>query len=125
MLSGTPGILGRGATLGAPQARLLAESASVTCLGGPPLVRRARSYLPPRRRLGSGEYEFPSNHSSAARWPPQEAATWRPPCHHLARRPRRRVFVPSVHRPEPATPAVTITSPRDVSFTCGLIETCG
>ena len=52
-------------------------------------------------------------------------ATWRPLCHHLARRPRRRMFVPSVHRPEPATPAVTITSPRDVGFTCGLIETCG
>jgi hypothetical protein len=64
MLSGTPGILGRGATLGAPRARLLAESASATCLGGPRLVRRARSYLPPRRRLGSGEFRFPSNHSS-------------------------------------------------------------
>jgi hypothetical protein len=64
MLSGTPGIPGRGATLGAPRARRLAESASVTCLGGPRLVRRERSYLPSRRRLGSGEYGFPSNHSS-------------------------------------------------------------
>jgi hypothetical protein len=36
--------------------------------------------------------------AQSARWPAQEAATWRPPCHHLARRPRRRVFVPSVHR---------------------------
>ena len=64
MLSGTHGILGPGAMLGAPQARLLAEDASVTCLGGPRLTRRARSYVPPRRRLGSGECEFPSNHSS-------------------------------------------------------------
>ncbi len=30
----------------------------------PRLVRRGRSYLPPRRRLGTGEYGFPSNHSS-------------------------------------------------------------
>lgn len=124
MLSGTPGILGPGAALGAPQARLLAESASVTCLGGPRLVRRGRSYLPPRRRLGTGEYGFPSNHSSvrpvaapggddlASTVPPSRPAPASCVCAERA-------------PPEPATPAVTIAGPHDVSFTCGLIETCG
>src|ERR1039458_2069690 len=125
MLSGTPGILGRG-----PRSVRLGRGGSLKALRSPVSAGRvwcAESgpiYLPADDSGAASTGSLPTT-AQPARWPPQEAATWHPPCHHLARRPRRRVFVPSVHRPEPATPAVTVASPRDVSFTCGFIETCG